>query len=188
MASLPEVPNLSTQFGDSEGTDGKISLKEFQSYKKKVVISNLPLNASEDEILTFLNTYINTIRALTVKEGEKGQEEERKRNDSNVIDSIEIRNGIYRYGVIQIDDKDDIEHCTSIDGTEWKGQKIRVRRTKKFIEEYNKEIDKRLGLGAQNPGIMGMPGAPGLDGAESENKIYMGGIPTSMNSEDVRKI
>ncbi len=35
---------------------------------------------------------------------------------------------------------------------------------------------------------MGIPGIPGSGEAESENKIYMGGIPTSMNSEDVRKI
>lgn len=35
---------------------------------------------------------------------------------------------------------------------------------------------------------MGVPGIPGSGEAESENKIYMGGIPTSMNSEDVRKI
>ncbi len=113
-ANLPPVPNLSTQFGDFDSKDLKVNLKDFVSYKKKVIISNLPLNASEDEILTFLNTYISTFRALTIKEGGQGADDEERRektkNDSNVIDNIEIRNGIYRYGVILIEDKDDIEH------------------------------------------------------------------------------
>lgn len=82
--------------------------------------------------------------------------------------------------------KEDIEHCISIDGTEWKGYKIRVSRPKKFIEDYNKEIDRRLGLVANNPAApVGLfPGAE----QESENKIYMGGIPNAMNSEEVRKL
>lgn len=112
--NLPPVPNLSTQFGDIDSKDGKVNLKDFVNYKKKVIISNLPLNASEDEILTFLNTYISTFRALTVKESGQGQNDDERReknkNDSNVIDNIEIRSGIYRYGVIHIEDRDDIEH------------------------------------------------------------------------------
>jgi len=75
----------------------------------------------------------------------------------------------------------------SIDGTEWKGNKVRVKRTKKFIEEYNKEIDRRLGVGNQMQGMNGDP-MVNPNESESENKIYMGGIPQSMSSEDVRKL
>jgi splicing factor U2AF subunit len=72
----------------------------------------------------------------------------------------------------------------SIDGTDWKGHKVRVRRPKKFIEDYNKELDKRMGLVAAGPN--NMPTIPGLD--ETEHKIYMGGVPTTMSSEEVRKL
>ena len=92
-----------------------------------------------------------------------------------------------RYAIIQINDKEDIEHCVSIDGTDWKGHKVRVRRPKKFIEEYNKEIDRKLGLIPSNVGPNVLPPIPGQDD-ESENKIFMGSIPTTMSSEEVRKL
>ena len=63
---------------------------------------------------------------------------------------------------------------------------MRVRRPKKFIEDYNKEVDKMLGVGV-NPALPPNFLNNQVD-QESENRIYMGGIPNSMNSEEVRKL
>lgn len=52
-------------------------------------MSNLPPNASEDEIYTFINTYINTLRALTHEEIEN-QEDHIAPDNANVLSDIEL--------------------------------------------------------------------------------------------------
>lgn len=64
---------------------------------------------------------------------------------------------------------------------------MRVRRVKKFIEEYNREIDRKLGLIQDNKGTVPIGSLP-HQMEDSENKLYMGGIPPSMTSEEVRRI
>lgn len=117
MPTVPIVPNL-TNLAVSPN-QGRLSVKDFPIYKKKVVVSNLPKNACEDEILTFFNTYINTLRSLTqVEETIEGQEKDEDDEEdepqitysSAIIDNIQVFEGIMRYGVIQINNKDDIEH------------------------------------------------------------------------------
>lgn len=110
-AKVPTVPNLANQPADLN--NGRLTVKDFPYYKKKVVVSNLPTNASQDEIFTFFNTYINTLRALTQTENDADKDE---KDESGVmhttasIDNIEIREGIFRFGVIQINNRDDLDH------------------------------------------------------------------------------
>ena len=171
---LPKMPD--------SADSGKLTIKDFPNYKKKVVVSNLPQNVSIDEIFTFINTYLSTVKLLCQNE------ETSANNDNKILENIQLVECSMRYAVIQINDKEDLEHCTTIDGTEWKGNKIRVRRPKKFIEDYNKEIDKKMGLMPIEAKNMAMlPPIPGQED-ESENKIFMGSIPTSMSSEEVRKL
>lgn len=192
-ATMPTVPNLSSLSG-IEGENRKLTIKDFPNYKKKIVVSNLPINASEDEIFTFFNTYINTLRPLFQNEEDEfisvpHETEElqvQMTNNFTIIDKIEIKEGHMRYAAIQLSNKEDIENCVTLDGTEWKGNKIRVRRPKKFIEEYNKIIDQRLGL-VPLGSVMNNPMLPN-QAEDSEHKIYMGGIPTTMSSEEVRKL
>jgi hypothetical protein len=74
-----------------------------------VVVSDLPPNASEDEIYTFINTYINTLRALTVEEHESKDDQLAPENNQG-LSNIELRTGLWNYAVFQINDKQDIEH------------------------------------------------------------------------------
>ena len=107
----PPPPNVQ----QTESKTNKLTIKDIPNYKKKVVVSNLPLNVSIDEVETFLNTYINTLRALSVadNEGENNDNQEqgpKKPSNMPSIESIEIREGVTRYAIISFISKEDIEH------------------------------------------------------------------------------
>jgi len=176
-----QVPVLQAGFVGQDVDSGRLTTRDFPNYKKKVVISNLPKNASIDELFNLFNTYLNTFKNLT------RTDETEEIRENKIFEDIQLVECLNRYAVIQINDKEDIENWSSIDGTDWKGSKLKVQRVKKFIEEYNKEIDRKLGLLPIPGGLNLLPPIPGQED-ESENKIFMGGIPTSMSSEEVRKL
>jgi RNA recognition motif-containing protein len=109
--------------------------------------------------------------------------------------------------------REDAEVCLNLDGTEYRtGSKMRILRVKRFMDEWNNDIDKgrnpiqnlleKKGPGASNftgeargGGIIkagdeetkGKGGASSIDG-ERDNRIYMGGIPYNMSETEVKKM
>ena len=49
-----------------EGTDGglklrKVELKDFPNYKRKLVVQNIPMEVSEDEVMNYFYTVLSSI-------------------------------------------------------------------------------------------------------------------------------
>lgn len=106
--------------------------------------------------------------------------------------------------------REDADICLNLDGTEFKsGYKMRLNRVKRFIDEWNAEIDK--GRNPINTALLG--GQKGNhfsedirelpkeeeknekvkkkkddDGFQTEFKLYMGNIPLTMTDGEVRKL
>lgn len=63
----------------------------------------------------------------------------------------------------------------SLDGVVWEGTPLRVRRPKDFIG-----IDPALGGS--------LPGMVGTNVADTPNKLFIGGLPTYLNDEQVMEL
>jgi len=99
--------------------------------------------------------------------------------------------------------REDADICLNLDGTDFtSGSKMRILRVKRFMDEWNNDIDK-----GKNPiqALMSKQGAAfsnftgganfeeskgkGKPGEElKDNRIYMGGIPYNMSEQDVKKM
>lgn len=84
-------------------SSGKLTIKDFPHYKKKIVLSGLPPDVSNDEIFNFIDTYLNTMKKLMVTD------EEQKITENCIFEDIQIVECSNRYAVIQINEKDNIE-------------------------------------------------------------------------------
>jgi len=172
----------------------KVEIKDFPHPKRKLVVQNIPMDASEDEVMN----YFYTILSQFSKEG----------YNKNPLMSV------YRYkdlGFVTLEfrKREDAEVCLNLDGTEYKsGFKMRIMRVQRFIEQWNAEIEK-----GRNPTTSAFIGDKGsshftdsdkfkqpakLDGKkdkkdkkdleEPDNRLYIGGIPPTMSDAEVRKM
>ena len=84
----------------------------------------------------------------------------------------------------------DVDTCLTFHGTSWQNRKLKIQRPKRFIEEFNKALEKTKEEAFQ-PASEGL--RPGLSlnvGGDKggDFKLYMGGIPLTMKDEEVRRM
>ena len=104
--------------------------------------------------------------------------------------------------------RDDADKCLNLDGTEYRsGYKMRIMRVKRFMEEWNADIDKGKNpiqsMAAQRGGtnfagteaVFKEPERPDKKGEkkqpselEVDNRLYMGCIPANMSDAEVKKM
>lgn len=106
----------------------KVELSDFSNYKRKLVILNIPHDSSKDEIMNYFFTILQTQNVESYQK--------------NPIMSV------YRYkelGFVTLEfrRREDAEVCLKLDGTEYKtGFKMRILRVKRFIDQWNADLDK----------------------------------------------
>jgi splicing factor U2AF subunit len=127
-------------------------------------VFNLPPNVNDDEIKQYFFTLLTTLNPNTI---------------GSPILSIEKRDEGYYY-IFELATKDDIEIMINMNNTEWRGYRIRIQKPKSFFSDYNdmqgnnvkkKEVKHNTSLLF-----------------DSDNKLYMGGIPVTAKEADIRNV
>lgn len=117
----------------SEGMEGglklrKVDLKDFPNYKRKLVVSNIPLDVTEEEIMNYFFTVLSSIA-----------KEQYKKNP--IISVIRYKD----LGFVTLDfrKREDAEICLNLDGTDYRsGYKMKIMRVKRFMDDWNNDIER----------------------------------------------
>ena len=176
----------------------KVTFDDFPNFKRKLVVQNIPLSQSEQDITNYF------FQILSQVSGEK--------YTKNPLMSVHRYDGL-GFVTLEFRKRDDAEICLDLDGTQYLGDcKMKIMRVKRFMDQWNEEIDKggnpaaavyntgqsRMKGGNQQGdsnfsqvvegqnnenGIQMKPdGTLTMDanGDENDNRVFMGGIPFSM--------
>lgn len=179
----------------NEGMEGglklrKVELKDFPNHKRKLVVQNIPLEYTEEQIMNYFFTVLSTVA-----------KEDYSKNP--IISVIRFKD----LGFVTLDfrKREDAEICLNLDGTDFTtGSKMRILRVKRFMDEWNSDIDKGKNpiqalLNKQGAPVSNFTGGSNFEESKKEgkskpgeeirdNRIYMGGIPYNMSEADVRKM
>mmetsp|Transcript_33135 Transcript_33135/g.32263 ORF Transcript_33135/g.32263 Transcript_33135/m.32263 type:complete len:182 (+) Transcript_33135:93-638(+) len=153
----------------------KIDLNDFPHYKRKLVIQNIPIDQSREEIMNYFYTILSQYS--------------KEQYNKNPIMSVNRYSELGNFVTLDFRKREEADICLNLDGTEYKsGFKMRIQRVKRFIEEWNKEVEK-----GGNPN--NQKGSHFHDEDKNQEKkvdktifednlvdsrIYMGNIPAAM--------
>lgn len=105
----------------------KVSFEDFPNFKRKLVVQNIPLSQSEEDIMQ----YFFGILARVSKE----------RYTKNPLMSVRRYEGL-GFVTLEFRKRDDAEICLNLDGTEYSsGNQMRIMRVKRFMDQWNEDID-----------------------------------------------
>jgi splicing factor U2AF subunit len=94
------------------------------------------------------------------------------------IDKYNVEHGTYY--IFELATKDDIEILKAMNNTEWRGHRIRIEKPASFVREFNSTQGKNVELKESKTNQSFL--------IESDNKLYMGGIPTTAKEHEIREI
>jgi splicing factor U2AF subunit len=98
--------------------------------------------------------------------------------NTNPIVSIEKCDEGYYY-IFELSTKDDIEILMNMDQTDWRGYRIRIQKPRRFFTDYNDTQGSNAKKRENKKQSLAM---------ESDNKLYMGGIPLNAKESEVREL
>jgi len=105
----------------------KVSFDDFPNFKRKLVVQNIPLSQTEHDIMQFF------FGILTIVSSEK--------YNKNPIMSVHRYEGL-GFVTLEFRKRDDAEICLNLDGTEYSsGNHMRIMRVKRFMDQWNEDID-----------------------------------------------
>lgn len=120
---------------------------------------------NEDEILQYFLTILNTL-THNVK-------------ITNPIVQMEKRDDGFYY-ILELATQDHLEILRNMDQTEWRNFRIRIQRPRNFFRDYNDTMGKNVIPKETNKNIGSF--------YDTDNKLYMSGIPTTAKEKDIREI
>ena len=161
-----ELNNLYQLDIDNQKFDfSKINYQEISNGHRKLVIYNLPPIVNKDEIKHYFYTLLTTLNP-------------HNRTGNPIISMESKENGLYY--IFELATKDDIEILINMDMTDWRGYRVRIQKTKRFFTDYNDteggNIRRREHKKNNNLFV------------DSDNKLFMGGIPTNAKDKEVRSL
>jgi splicing factor U2AF 65 kDa subunit len=93
------------------------------------------------------------------------------------IEAVKSHHGTYY--IFDLATKDDIEILKAMNNTEWRGYRMRIEKPANFFREYNASQGNNVELKeVKKQGQL----------HESDNKLYMGGIPLNAKEHEIRGI
>jgi splicing factor U2AF subunit len=126
----------------------------------------LPPDVNDDEIKQFFLTLLTTLNPYM-----------KLVNPIINIEKVMTQHGTYR--IFDLATKDDIEILKAMTNTEWRGYRIKIEKPAIFIREYNQSQGKNIELKEiKKQGYM----------IDSDNKLYIGGIPPTAKENEIREI
>lgn len=181
---------------DTEQKPRKLSFQDFPNFKRKLVVQGIPLSQSTDDIMAY---FFSILASLAHERGEK--------YNKNPLMSVQRYEGL-RFVTLEFRKRDDAEICLDLDGTEFSaGNQMRIMRVKRFIDKWNEDVEKGVTQNTSNfslardnantiqvdkkilttqDGRVVTTDAKGEE--EEDNRVFMGGIPFTMNELTVREM
>ena len=172
----------------------ELTLADFKNYKKKLVVANVTKDTKRDEVKTYFGTILATLRKSTdvseevlndpdidMKEEKKLRErlEAEKQNPIKSLGTLTHPHTGDPIYILEFILREDLELCLKVDGFDWKGKVLQVNRVKQFLQKLKDSgVSKRFedyGKSVYDPD------APSI-------RIYMGNIPKTMRSNEVRSM
>ena len=106
----------------------KVTFDDFPNFKRKLVVQNIPLSQSEQDITNYF------FQILSQVSGEK--------YTKNPLMSVHRYDGL-GFVTLEFRKRDDAEICLDLDGTQYFSDcKMKIMRVKRFMDQWNEEIDK----------------------------------------------
>jgi len=148
------------------------------------VVEGLPPEVSEEEAKEFFYTVISPLSTETF--------------DKNPILGAE-RHKTMGYVVLDFRRKEEADLCLKLDGMNYgKDNSLKVQRVKRFLQRWNEEVEEIQKQAEEGK----KPAAPeaesnfkapakkvkGAVEEEVDNKLYIGGLPTTMGDAEVRQL
>jgi splicing factor U2AF subunit len=136
---------------------------------RKLIVSSIPLDSTIDELKTFFET---AMRALAP--------------ESQEIVGITIAED-KTHAVLEFGNKEDILTCSKLDGSEFRGRRLKVLRHMAYLKDRIKEMKEAIREKERKErdtaNILNCSIFP-----NHENRVFMGNLPTNIPEEDVRRM
>ena len=139
----------------------RVDITQIPNIQRKVIVYNLP-EVNDDEIQQYFITLLKHLTPHT--------------HILNPIVSLEKKDNGFYY-IIEVSTHDQVEILKNLDNTEWRGYRIRIQRPKIFFRDYN-----------DTEGKIAIPKEIKKNDKESNNKLYLTGIPTNAKEREIRDI
>lgn len=138
--------------------------------KRKLIVSSIPLDTTEEELLCLFNTALQAFHP----------------SEESPVTSCSISED-KTHAVLEFKDKQHIKTCLNLDGTELRSRALRVQKHKSYLShrlaEMKKEIREKEKRERETEAIMSCNIFP-----TQENRVFMGNLPTSLPEEEIRKM
>ena len=106
----------------------KVTFDDFPNFKRKLVVQNIPLSQTEEEITNHFFLILSQVSA--------------EKYNKNPLMSVHRYDGL-GFVTLEFRKRDDAEICLDLDGTSYLGDcKMKIMRVKRFMDQWNDEIDK----------------------------------------------
>ncbi|KAI8324359.1 hypothetical protein GQ54DRAFT_296208 [Martensiomyces pterosporus] len=144
--------------------------KEFPStasrQARRLYVGNIPYGINEDSIASFFN---NLMVQLNIAP-----------QDELPVLNIQI-NYDKNYAFVEFRDPEQATMGMGLDGVAFQNQKLKIRRPKDYIPPPGQTSEPR-------PPVLNIPGMLSNTVPDSPNKIYVGGLPTYLNEDQVMEL
>lgn len=167
-----------------------MSIKDFPNAKKKLVIQNIPLEASEEHINDF---FVNLLKAASgVNYAECPITQVSRFKELGIV-TLEFRKRAEAEICLLLDDVKEFTLPGVTELNKTNQIKMRVHRPKRFIERWNAQIDAGKNpmedlLRGRNNNFMDDTEAKKDKGENEDNELFMGGIPCNMPESQVKQL
>lgn len=104
-----------------------MSFEDFPNFKRKLVVQNVPLSQSEQDIMEYFFGILTRVST--------------EKYTKNPLMSVHRYEGL-GFVTLEFRKRDDAEICLNLDGTEYSsGNQMRIMRVKRFMDQWNEDIE-----------------------------------------------
>ena len=135
---------------------------------RRIYVGNLPFGFNETEMIDFFNQQMH-LNGLAQAEG-------------NPILACQI-NRDKNFAFLECRSIDETSNAMAFDGINFKGQSLKLRRPRDY-----QPLPSSSGLESGNAGNVNLPGIISTVVPDSDQKVFVGGIPNYLNEDQVKEL
>ncbi|KAJ1964967.1 hypothetical protein GGI12_001092 [Dipsacomyces acuminosporus] len=133
---------------------------------RRLYVGNIPYGINEDSIASFFNNLMVQLKIAP--------------EDELPVMNIQI-NYEKNYAFVEFRDAEQATMGMGLDGVAFQSQKLKIRRPKDYIPPPGQTTEPK-------PPVLNIPGVLSNQVPDSPNKIYVGGLPTYLNEDQVMEL
>lgn len=134
---------------------------QVQRQSRRIYVGGIPFGANEGEMMDFFNHQLKAQKLITAP------------GDPIIAVQINVEKN---FAFLEFRNADEATTCMGLDGIEYQGQILKLRRPKDYVA-----------LPGQD-GSVYIPGVVSTVVADGPNKIFVGGLPSYLNDDQVKEL